>query len=252
MRRTTPRWPVWPLSANVTTLLLLAAIALPAATACSVSSANRAALPPRRRDAPARVRKQSLLSRLPRPNRARRSLLKLDVAAAAAGSSPESGAARPAVLEGSQLKALVQLKEAWGMWAGNSNATTACSAWTGVTCSPKGLVTALDSKLFPESDPPPSGAIPASITTLATLQYLDLTYIDLVGPIPSLASLTALSHVYVPLMASPPVRAAHRCACTKYWMGQRIELHHVTSLSVFSHHSLPFGPTPALGTIYNY
>ncbi|CAI5534954.1 unnamed protein product, partial [Closterium sp. Naga37s-1] len=132
--------PVWPLYANATTLLLLAALALPAVTACSVSSANRAALPPRRDDPPARVRKQPLLSRLPRPNRARRSLLKLDAATTAAGSS---AAARPVVLEGSQLKALVQLKEAWGMWAGNSNATTACSAWTGVTCSPKGLVTAL-------------------------------------------------------------------------------------------------------------
>ncbi|CAI5505047.1 unnamed protein product, partial [Closterium sp. Naga37s-1] len=143
------------------------------------------------------------------------------------------------------VKALVQLKEAWGMWAGNSNATTACSAWTGVTCSPKGLVVALDAKLFSDADPPPSGAIPASITSLATLQYLsvtihppspstafilhapcpssvchsqpsiacsfafnplprpfpaptsDLTYIDLVGSIPSLATLTSLTHLYV-------------------------------------------------------
>ncbi|CAI5462040.1 unnamed protein product [Closterium sp. Yama58-4] len=195
--RTTPLFPgpVWPLSANATTLLLLTALALPAATPCSVSSANRAALPPRRDDAlPSRVRKQPLLSRLPRPNRGRRSLLKLGAATAADGSST---GARPVVLEGSQLKALVQLKEAWGMWAGNSNATTACSAWTGVTCSPNGLVTGLDAKLFSDADPLPSGAIPASITTLATLQYLDLTYIDFVGPIPSLASLTGLTYLAI-------------------------------------------------------
>ncbi|CAI6002701.1 unnamed protein product [Closterium sp. NIES-65] len=100
------------------------------------------------------------------------------------------------------VKALVQLKEAWGMWAGNSNATTACSAWTGITCSPNGLVTALDSKLFPELDPPLSGAIPASISSLAALQYLDLTYIDLVGPIPSLATLTSLTHLTIGLDGS--------------------------------------------------
>ncbi|CAI5497542.1 unnamed protein product, partial [Closterium sp. Naga37s-1] len=52
-----------------------------------------------------------------------------------------------------------------------------------------------DAKLIPESDPPPSGTIPAAITTLANLQYLDLSYLDLVGSIPSLAPLTALTHL---------------------------------------------------------
>ncbi|CAI5938398.1 unnamed protein product [Closterium sp. NIES-65] len=41
------------------------------------------------------------------------------------------------------VKVLLQLKEAWGIWASNSNATTVCAAWDGVTCSPKGLVVAL-------------------------------------------------------------------------------------------------------------
>ncbi|CAI6001515.1 unnamed protein product [Closterium sp. NIES-65] len=41
------------------------------------------------------------------------------------------------------VKVLLQLNAAWGMWAGNSNATTTCSAWAGVTCSPKGLVVSL-------------------------------------------------------------------------------------------------------------
>ncbi|CAI5534933.1 unnamed protein product [Closterium sp. Naga37s-1] len=137
----------WPRSADVAILfLLLAAFALSAtASACSLSSAPR---PNRRgaaqsagrrnqdtvsrRDAVSRLSKQRLLSRA-RPSRARRSLLKVTA----------TSAAKPVILENSQLKALVQLQEAWGMWAGNSNATTACSAWTGVTCSPNGLVTAL-------------------------------------------------------------------------------------------------------------
>ncbi|CAI5990180.1 unnamed protein product [Closterium sp. NIES-65] len=190
-------------SANVAALLLLfAALALTtSAAACSLLTANR---PLPRRDAQ-RLSQQRLrgLSRLARPTRARRSLLKLDAAtgAAAAGSkTTSSSAARPVDLEGSQLGALLQLQEAWGAWAGNSNATTACSAWAGVTCSPNGAVVAVDAKLFSEVDPPPSGAIPASITSLATLQYLDLTYIDLVGSIPSLATLTRLTHLYVPLL----------------------------------------------------
>ncbi|CAI5503860.1 unnamed protein product, partial [Closterium sp. Naga37s-1] len=69
-------------------------------------------------------------------------------------------------------KVLVQLKQAWGIWAGNSNATTACYAWTGVTCSPQGLVVSLIAKPVNEADPTPSGSIPASITSLATLQNL--------------------------------------------------------------------------------
>ncbi|CAI5510445.1 unnamed protein product [Closterium sp. Naga37s-1] len=54
-----------------------------------------------------------------------------------------------------------------------------------------------DAKLFSNADPPPNGAIPASITSLATLQYLDLTYIDLVGSIPSLATLTGFTHLTI-------------------------------------------------------
>ncbi|CAI7878005.1 unnamed protein product, partial [Closterium sp. NIES-53] len=94
-------------------------------------------------------------------------------------------------------KALLQLNAAWGVWAGNSNATTACSAWEGVTCSPNGLVVSLNSQLiqaYPNSSPP---SIPASITGLSTLQLLDLTYFYLFGPIPSLATLTDLTHLAI-------------------------------------------------------
>ncbi|CAI5480184.1 unnamed protein product [Closterium sp. Yama58-4] len=201
-------------------LLFAAALTAAGAAACSLPTAN---LPLPRRDAH-RLSQQRLrgLSRLARPTRARRSLLKLDAAtggAADAGSKTTgASAAKPVVLEGSQcagyvnlllsprckeaVRALVQLQEAWGAWAGNSNATTACSAWAGVTCSPNGLVLALDAKQFSEVDPPPSGTIPASITSLATLQYLDLTYIDLVGSIPSLASLTRLTHLAIGVAGS--------------------------------------------------
>ncbi|CAI5502231.1 unnamed protein product [Closterium sp. Naga37s-1] len=135
-------------------------------------------------------------------NRRRRSLLRegakaLDTAggAAAAAGSGNSGVASLALVE-PHLAALLQLQQAWGAWAGNSNASTACSAWAGITCNPKGLVVALDTKAFP-LDPPLSGAIPAFITNLATLQYLDLSYVNLEGTIPSLASLTRLTHLYV-------------------------------------------------------
>ncbi|CAI5502189.1 unnamed protein product, partial [Closterium sp. Naga37s-1] len=65
------------------------------------------------------------------------------------------------------VRALVQLQEAWGgAWAGNSNATTACSAWAGVTCSPNGAAFTMD--------PPPTGTIPAAITDLVALQYLSV------------------------------------------------------------------------------
>ncbi|CAI5535191.1 unnamed protein product, partial [Closterium sp. Naga37s-1] len=87
--------------------------------------------------------------------------------------------------------AVVQVQQAWGAWAGNSNDTTACSAWPGVTCSPNGLIVALDSKAV--SVDHGSAAIPDSITNLAALQYLDLTNDQLAGPIPSLASLTSLT-----------------------------------------------------------
>ncbi|CAI5530876.1 unnamed protein product, partial [Closterium sp. Naga37s-1] len=194
-----------PPSANVAARLLLFAVLsfiAGAGAACSLPTANR---PLPRRDAQRLSQHLRGLSRLARPTRARRSLLKLNTApgAAAAGSkSTGASAARPVVLEGSQLGALVQLQEAWGAWAGNNNATTACSAWTGVTCSPNGLVVALDAKQLSEVDPPPSGAIPASITNLATLQYLDLTYIDLVGSIPSLATLTRLTHLAIGVAGS--------------------------------------------------
>ncbi|CAI5947185.1 unnamed protein product [Closterium sp. NIES-64] len=101
------------------------------------------------------------------------------------------------------VRALLQLQEAWvGTWAGNSNATTACSAWAGVTCSPNGAVLALDSNAF-AMDPPPTGTIPAAITDLTTLRYLDLTYgINLEGPMPSLSPLTHLTHLdYIALGA---------------------------------------------------
>ncbi|CAI5991721.1 unnamed protein product, partial [Closterium sp. NIES-65] len=95
-------------------------------------------------------------------------------------------------------KVLLQLKEAWGgVWANNSNATTACSEWTGVTCSPKGLVVSLDSSLVRPDRNFPSPSIPASITGLSTLQLLDLTSLNLFGPIPSLASLTGLMHLAI-------------------------------------------------------
>ncbi|CAI5979258.1 unnamed protein product [Closterium sp. NIES-64] len=102
-----------------------------------------------------------------------------------------------------EVHALLQLQEAWvGTWAGNSNATTACSAWAGVTCSPNGAVLALDSNAF-AMDPPPTGTIPAAITDLTTLRYLDLTYgINLEGPMPSLSPLTHLTHLYV---SHPPL-----------------------------------------------
>ncbi|CAI5990165.1 unnamed protein product [Closterium sp. NIES-65] len=101
------------------------------------------------------------------------------------------------------VRALLQLQEALvGAWVGNSNATTACSAWAGVTCSPNGAVLALDSNAF-AMDPPPTGTIPAAITDLTTLRYLDVTYgINLEGPMPSLSPLTCLTHLYV---SHPPL-----------------------------------------------
>ncbi|CAI5965482.1 unnamed protein product [Closterium sp. NIES-65] len=85
------------------------------------------------------------------------------------------------------VRALVQLQEAWRAWAGNSNATTACSAWAGVTCSPNGAVVALDSKAF-TMDPPPTGTIPAAITDLAALQYLSVRASPSLCPLPSALS----------------------------------------------------------------
>ncbi|CAI7852590.1 unnamed protein product [Closterium sp. NIES-53] len=73
--------------------------------------------------------------------------------------------------------------------------------------SRNGAVLALDSKAF-TVDPPPTGTIPAAITDLATLQYLDMTYsINLVGAVPSLSPLTRLTHLYV---SHPPLLSHHK------------------------------------------
>ncbi|CAI5498484.1 unnamed protein product [Closterium sp. Naga37s-1] len=186
--------PPWSMRADAAArLLICAALALSTAADCS-SSANH---PWRQAPRP----NQRVLSPLARPIiRAQRSLLKLDAATAAAYSEPS--AARPVALEASQrprwsaspnegahlisppfppplferslricaVSAIVQVQAAWGAWAG-SNDTTACSAWPGVTCSPNGLVIALDSKAVAVDG---SAAIPASITNLAALQYLSV------------------------------------------------------------------------------
>ncbi|CAI7881690.1 unnamed protein product [Closterium sp. NIES-54] len=167
--------------------------------------------------------------------RDRRALLRVEVTAAAAAAA----AARPVALGTSQLRALVQLQEAWGAWAGNSNATTACSAWAGVTCSPNGLVLTLDSKAF-NVDPPPTGTIPAAITDLVALQYLDLTYgINLAGAMPSLSSLTRLTYLAL---------GADGCLLTATvdqlsWLSSLSALH-----SLYAHstplHSTPLHSTP--------
>ncbi|CAI6011471.1 unnamed protein product, partial [Closterium sp. NIES-65] len=160
-----------------------------------------------------------------------------------------TGASRPAFHFPAMtpVKALLQLKEAWGVWKNNSNANTACppphppplplppcagsegaaaaeggvgrvgkqqQRHHGVLCMgwrllqpqrarrrPVSLV-ALDAKKFVEVDPPATGSIPASITALATLQYLDLTFTSLEGPIPSLATLTGLTHLAIGLDGS--------------------------------------------------
>ncbi|CAI6002940.1 unnamed protein product [Closterium sp. NIES-65] len=122
-----------------------------------------------------------------------RALLRVEVTAATAAAVAE----RPVALGASQLRALVQLQEAWRAWAGNSNATTACSAWAGVTCSPNGAVVALDSKAF-TMDPPPTGTIPAAITDLAALQYLALGADGclLTGTVDDLSWLSSLSALH--------------------------------------------------------
>ncbi|CAI5463038.1 unnamed protein product, partial [Closterium sp. Yama58-4] len=191
--RVAPPWPLRRADAAAR-LLLCAALALTATADCSFSSANH---PPPRPQAPRRPNQRVPPSPLPRrPTRAQRALLKLNAATAAAAAdfeatdSGDHAAARPVSLEASQLSAVVQVQQAWGAWAGNSNATTACSAWPGVTCSPDGLIVALDSKAVSVDG---STAMPDSITNLSALQYLDLTNDQLAGPIPSLASLTALT-----------------------------------------------------------
>ncbi|CAI7923499.1 unnamed protein product, partial [Closterium sp. NIES-54] len=112
---------------------------------------------------------------------------------------------------------LVQLNEAWGgTWPGNTNATTACRQWAGVTCNPTGYVTAL------QLDPSlvVNGSIPSAlvqlsllrtlnlsrqrdlngtmeyIPALSNLQILDLRYSQFYGPIPeAIGNLAALSHL---------------------------------------------------------
>ncbi|CAI7766811.1 unnamed protein product, partial [Closterium sp. NIES-53] len=89
---------------------------------------------------------------------------------------------------------LVELNKAWGAWPKNTNATTACTAWLGVSCSPRGFVVAINFGAM--SDSTPGGVLPASITRLSTLQFLDLTRgITLKGPLPSLAALTGLTYL---------------------------------------------------------
>ncbi|GJP55207.1 hypothetical protein CLOM_g14181 [Closterium sp. NIES-68] len=208
-------------------LTALAALALTVAADCAFSASNRlaalsgsagpaaaaaaaaAAPPPRQyhaslplhgRRVPPKQRLRMAAAPLARPAaaaaraRARRSLLKR-VDATAKATAGAAAAGKAVLLEASQLSALVQLNKAWGAWGKNGNASTACAAWKGVTCSPKGLVVGLDSNEFPQSDSSPTGAMPAAISTLATLQHLDLTYINLVGTIPSLATLTSLTHL---------------------------------------------------------
>ncbi|CAI5498494.1 unnamed protein product, partial [Closterium sp. Naga37s-1] len=235
--RVAPPWPLRRADAAAR-LLLCAALALTATADCSVSSANH---PPPRPQAPRRRYQRVPPSPLARPTRAaQRALLKLNAATAAAAADfeatdsgdhaaarPEPSAARevhagtPHALRRSSVSllpspcsaarctcavsAVVQVQQAWGAWAGNSNGSTACSAWPGVTCSPNGLIVALDSKAVSVDG---SAAIPDSVTNLAALQYLDLTNDQLVGPIPSLASLTGLTLLYVPRSPASPVRAS--------------------------------------------
>ncbi|GJP55208.1 hypothetical protein CLOM_g14182 [Closterium sp. NIES-68] len=208
-------------------LTALAALALTVAADCAFSASNRlaalsgsagpaaaaaaaaAAPPPRQyhaslplhgRRVPPKQRLRMAAAPLARPAaaaaraRARRSLLKR-VDATAQATAGAAAAGKAVLLEASQLSALVQLNKAWGAWGTNGNASTACAAWMGVTCSPKGLVVGLDSNEFPLSNSSYTGAMPAAITTLATLQHLDLTDIDLVGTMPSLASLTSLTRL---------------------------------------------------------
>ncbi|CAI5502211.1 unnamed protein product, partial [Closterium sp. Naga37s-1] len=202
-----PRWAVRRLLANAAavTIVLLSAIVtlIPSANAAASCSAFRATHPlppPHPKFSPLRKPPQHHLAApaVQTGALAHRALMRRLPVAPAAGAASSNAVGRTAapVLQPSHLRVLVQLQEAWGgAWAGNSNATTACSAWAGVTCSPDGLVLALDSKAF-TMDPPPTGAIPAAITDLTTLQYLDLTYgINLEGPMPSLASLTRLTHL---------------------------------------------------------
>ncbi|CAI5509336.1 unnamed protein product [Closterium sp. Naga37s-1] len=94
------------------------------------------------------------------------------------------------------VSVLVELNKAWGMWPKNTNATTACTAWPGVHCTPRGFVVALTLNEAVDPGPPPGGVIPPSITRLSALQHLDLTYgIYLKGPLPSLAALTRLTYL---------------------------------------------------------
>ncbi|GJP62717.1 hypothetical protein CLOP_g19746 [Closterium sp. NIES-67] len=117
----------------------------------------------------------------------------------------------------SQVSALVQLNAAWGgTWPGNSNATTACRQWAGVTCNAAGYVTALQLHYMQVVN----GSIPSALVQLSllrtlnlskqaalnstlefippltNLQVLDLRYANFYGPIPeAIGNLTALSHL---------------------------------------------------------
>ncbi|CAI5509870.1 unnamed protein product [Closterium sp. Naga37s-1] len=184
--------------------------------------------PPPHRDASS-LRKRRVVSPLVRPSRSR-SLITLNERTAAAGAAvgppflkesqrewfdaaytrhcfpwidllirhDSCGIVCPPTLfpfaESGAVSVLVELNEAWGAWPKNNNATIACAAWPGVSCSPRGFVVAIDFGAVSDSEP--GGVVPASITRLSNLQFLDLTWgITLKGTLPSLATLTSLTYL---------------------------------------------------------
>ncbi|CAI6001523.1 unnamed protein product [Closterium sp. NIES-65] len=128
------------------------------------------------------------------------------------------------------VKALLQLKAAWGVWAGNSNATTTCSPplfpsllsppdcilCTGsegaaaAECSVghlaeqqqrhHGVLCMGGRHMQPQRAPHRPVRIVPPLAVLVTLDFrsvLDLTNVNLFGPLPSLASLTGLTHLAI-------------------------------------------------------
>ncbi|CAI5952548.1 unnamed protein product [Closterium sp. NIES-64] len=115
------------------------------------------------------------------------------VAVAQAGQQGGKGGGAVVTLAESQVSALVQLNEAWGgTWPGNTNATTACRQWAGVTCNPAGYVTAL------QLDPSQvvNGSIPSALVQLSLLRTLDLHTFFLNGTFPAtIGALTRLTYL---------------------------------------------------------
>ncbi|CAI5498279.1 unnamed protein product [Closterium sp. Naga37s-1] len=115
------------------------------------------------------------------------------VAVAQAGQQGGKGGGAVVTLAESQVSALVQLNEAWGgTWPGNTNATTACRQWAGVTCNPAGYVTAL------QLDPSlvVNGSIPSALVQLSLLRTLDLHTFFLNGTFPAtIGALTRLTYL---------------------------------------------------------